>query len=461
MRQLLEDLGLSSADRGAEVDLVVVNTCCVTRTASAKSRAYIQRAKRQNPAARVVVCGCMPIAAAAELGNFGGNGVCVVKQREALAAVLGQMAAEVKPESEEKPSQVDDSTILCNSLELPQLRAFKGHTRAFLKVQDGCRRSCSYCVIPIARGDVQSRPNHEAVAEAQALVAAGHKEIVVTGVCLGEYGAGQQILEQRKTLCDGEPLAELVHRLAQVEGLRRLRVSSVDPDDVTDGLLDVFARYENIMPHFHLSVQSGSDAVLRRMGRQYSADVVRERIGAIKGRLDRPAITADFIVGFPGETETDFEATCELARWAGFSKMHVFPFSPREGTAATKMKNKVDSKTIRRRAETLRRLSDDLGREFREQFIGQTCNVLIESDGGVEVSGRCERYFMVSLTTKPRSHEETVTTDSTDLIAEKRHKKAQNNLVPWSLCGKGEIVKVKIEEVTAEGVFGTTDSFHH
>jgi threonylcarbamoyladenosine tRNA methylthiotransferase MtaB len=315
---------------------------------------------------------------------------------------------------------------------LPLLTSFKEQTRAFLKVQDGCDGVCSYCIIPKIRPEVQSKPIEDAVFEAKALVSAGHKEIVVTGVNLGAYGRqtvrktegerqrsgspaasqvsrhsgtgrtedGGQRAEQRTSNIERptlkkEALSVLLDRLAGVEGLRRIRVSSLEPGDISEGLLDVFCRHKNIMPHIHLSVQSGSDRILRRMRRQYGAEELREKIALIKSRLDRPAITCDLIVGFPGETEEDFQQTVELAKWAGFSKMHVFPFSARAGTPAAKMKDRIQPKVVKERAEVLRKLGDELAFKFREQFVGESCEVLFEGSKDGQAFGHCERYFMV------------------------------------------------------------------
>jgi threonylcarbamoyladenosine tRNA methylthiotransferase MtaB len=294
--------------------------------------------------------------------------------------------------------------------------------------------------VPKVRPNVHSKPIDEAIDEAKALVAAGHKEIVVTGVCLGAYGRqtvrrtgeqgsrgteeqgnrrtgeqGSRGAEEQKSRGTGEQgsrrgenlefrikneecerhLAELLDRLAGVKGLARIRVSSLEPGDISEELLDVFCAHPNIMPHIHLSVQSGSDNILRRMGRQYGSAELRGKIALIKSRLDRPAITSDIIVGFPTETQEDFEQTAELAKWAGFSKMHTFPFSVRTGTPAAKLKGRVNSKVIKERAEILRKLGDELAFKFREQFLGSTCDVLLEDTN--PISGRCERYFDVQI----------------------------------------------------------------
>jgi len=353
-------------------------------------------------------------------------------------------SSNIKPEN---CVQVKNKTELPSLPVLPLLTSFKEQTRAFLKVQDGCDGLCAYCIIPKVRPVVQSKPIEEAIFEAKSLVAAGHKEIVVTGVNLGGYGREtvRKTKDERRRTRDegiadclspkrdsakgfGLTIVDLLEELAEIEGLKRLRVSSLEPGDITGGLLDVFCAHSNIMPHIHLSVQSGSDGVLKRMCRPYSASELREKISMIKGRLDRPAITCDMIVGFPGETEADFQETVELAKWAGFSKMHVFPFSVRAGTAAAKLKNRIDSKIIKKRAEILRRLGDELGVRFREQFLGETCEVLLEDTETMR--GRCERYFLVQVT-----------------------KDCRMSIVGCRF-NKNEIVRVKIMAATEEGAEG-------
>jgi threonylcarbamoyladenosine tRNA methylthiotransferase MtaB len=246
---------------------------------------------------------------------------------------------------------------------------------------------------------------------------------------------GKKKVEDKGQIFDFQfSIFNLFEELARVPGLRRIRVSSLEPGDISEELLDVFCRHRNIMPHIHLSVQSGSDAILKRMCRQYSADELREKIALIKSRLDRPAITCDIIVGFPGETEEDFQATVELAKWAGFSKMHIFPFSARAGTAAAKMKDRVQPKVVKMRAEVLRKLGDELGFKFREQFVGENCEVLIENEE--TMSGRCERYFVVKVV--PLLHN-------------------QRSYFPGTGGGtrKNEIIKVKITEVGKIGATGS------
>lgn len=397
--QLLEELGLSAAVSGEKPDLAVINTCCVTATASAKSRQYIQRALKANPAGVRIVCGCLPAMKSRGNPPCDGDNVHIISSRDDLAQSIAQIIIGHSPLIKAKNGLKikDGMAKFAKYPKLPRLSSFKGHTRAFLKVQDGCDGLCSYCIVPKVRPDVQSKPMEEAISEAKALVAAGHKEIVVTGVNLGAYGKEST----RRADCvvrsasKKEQIVNLLEELARVDGLARIRVSSLEPGDISEELLDVFCSNKNIMPHIHLSVQSGASATLKRMCRQYDADQLRAKIELIKRRLDRPAITADIIVGFPGETDEDFQETVELSKWAGFSKIHVFPFSSRMGTPASRMKNKVESKIIKQRAQILRKVSDELAFKFREQFINQTCEVLIEGSKDKQAFGHCERYFMV------------------------------------------------------------------
>ncbi len=450
IRQLLEQLGLRRVKMAERPELVVINTCCVTQSASAKSRQYIRRAEKLSPDAVIVVCGCLPAVEIGELGYCGKN-VHLIRQREKTAVVLTEIvngeargpnrgntqtdqyvkrahqSSKVRRKKDlRKPlkgtqatsrkgptqssvadsrklqsdqyfkraknrSKVGPDNKLCNPARLPQLTSFKGHTRAFLKVQDGCDGYCSYCIIPQARPNVHSKSAGEVLEEAEALVKAGHKEIVVTGVFLGAYGR-ESVRPKRWANERNDALAELLDAMARIPGLARIRLSSLEPGDVTERLMDSFCRHRNIMPHLHLSLQSGSDAVLKRMGRQYDVRKFLLAVELAKSLLERPAITADVIVGFPGETEEDFEATVEVAREVGFAKMHVFGFSARRGTAAAEMQGVVDNRVIKRRSEVLRHLDAELGRRFREGFIGEECEILLENGG---FKGRSERYFMV------------------------------------------------------------------
>ncbi len=410
IQELLEQLGLHKSEPPKKPDLVIINTCCVTHTASAKSRQYIRKAQKLNPGAVVVVCGCLPTVQISELNNNSKN-IRLIEDRESLAERLSQIAGGgnaalcfQSPRSiqnvntiikAENGSKIKFKKELNNHLALPPLSSFKGQTRAFLKVQDGCDGYCSYCIVPKTRPFVHYKPSKAVLQEAKSLVKAGHREIVVTGVFLGAYGQ-KSVRRKKWSNPQNDNLADLLDKMAKIPRLARIRLSSLEPADVTPQLLDTFRKHPNIMPHLHLSLQSGSDAVLKKMCRQYNSDIFREKIELAKRYLDRPAITTDIIVGFPSETDDDFEQTVCLAKDVGFAKMHIFSFSPRKGTAAANMQGRVNTKTIKERSKILRRLNIELSQKFQRQFIGQTAEILLENDDG-QIYGRSERYFMVYL----------------------------------------------------------------
>ncbi|HSW00187.1 MAG TPA: tRNA (N(6)-L-threonylcarbamoyladenosine(37)-C(2))-methylthiotransferase MtaB [Sedimentisphaerales bacterium] len=406
IRQFLERAGLHHVDPAQSPQLLVVNSCTVTHAASAKSRHLLRVAQKQNPQT-VVFCGCLPAVRTDELTALGEN-VHVVKDRRDLTALLGRLVAgsttpdsncPKHPETEsirpENDAKVKSKRDLALPSDLPELTSFPGQTRAFLKVQDGCDAGCSYCIIPTARPFVRFKNLDEIVSEATAFVVAGHKEIVLTGVHIGSYG--QTTVRRRHWQTPENPhLPELLAKVAQIPGLARIRLSSLDPADVTTTLLDVFESHPNLMPNLHLSLQSGSDEILRRMARPYDADEFRAKVALTRSRLDRPAITTDIIVGFPGETDADFDRTLALAEEVAFARIHVFAFSPRKGTAAAKMQPRVPQDVVKARSETLRALDRDLQARFRRQFLGETAQVLVENYPGPP-TGHAERYFFVRI----------------------------------------------------------------
>ena len=437
IRQLLEQNGLKPAASDACADIVLINTCCVTQIASSKSRQHVRKAQKQNPGAPVVIAGCLPAGPTEELLNIDGN-VHIVTKKEQLAETISRIimpgtadkaVCDTKTDIAERVNSGnaskttdhltdDNRTVLHPKIKhknpvlrndrhiisdgdtsgLEPLRSYTGQCRAFLKVQDGCDGFCSYCIIPQIRKNVCNKSVKTILKEAADLVAAGHGEIVLTGIFLGAYG--QETVRRKKwDISQKNAFPELVRAVAGVEGLKRLRLSSLEPGDVTDELLDVFCENSNIMPHLHLPLQSGSTAVLRKMCRQYDLEDFRTAEKNIRQRLDRPAITTDIIVGFPGETDEDFEDTMKFAAEMEFAKMHVFSFSPRKGTAAAAMKPAVPSEVIKNRSIRLLELDEKLQEKFASQFSGETVEVLIEnvSEGGKIGKGRTGRYFKVQL----------------------------------------------------------------
>jgi len=405
-------LGFTQVAATHNPDLVVVNTCCVTATASAKSRQFIRKMQRTWPNSLIIVCGCLPITLPDPPKGFG-HKVHFIQDRQDVAAELKTLASSPTSTHINESTHVYQNgpikTKFAHKIKpnrqtketLPALTRFHGQTRAFIKVQDGCDGRCAYCIIPQTRPALTSRPLNEIAAEARALTKSGHKELVITGVFLGAYG--QATVRRRNWVPSAGPnLSRLLSKIAQSVEINRIRISSLEPLDITPELLDVYAGHSNIMPHLHLSIQSGSDAVLGRMGRQYRLTDVRHAVHLAKSCLDRPALTTDIIVGFPGETQEDFENTVTLAREIGFLKIHVFPFSPRPGTAAAKMRSTLPGPLLRERYRILRRLSCELGKQYMAQFIGERANVLIESQENGFSGGLSERYFHVAVRSSHR-----------------------------------------------------------
>ena len=415
IRELLEKFGLHKIEPSKRPDLVVINSCCVTHTASAKSRQSIRKIRKQSPNAVIIVSGCLPTVQTGEL-SAAADDVHLVRNRsdfaDTLSCIIGNKAATL---TSQRTQSCPDTTIkaknsykikyknnLNNDLNLPPLTSFEGQTRAFRKIQDGCDGYCTYCIVPKTRPFVRSKPFDEVLHEAQALVKSGHREIVVTGIFIGAYGL-QSVRRKNWPNQQNEHLADLLDKMAEIPNLERIRLSSLEPADLTPRLLDTFCQHPNIMPHLHLSLQSGSDKILRKMCRQYRGEEFRAKVESAKSRLDRPAITTDIIVGFPSETDADFEQTVKMAKTIGFAKMHVFSFSPRKGTAAADMQDQVQSRVIKERSQILRELDIELGLQYRRQFIGETAQVLIENNNG-QLSGRSERYFAVNIDKTEKKH---------------------------------------------------------
>lgn len=325
-------------------------------------------------------------------------------------AAAGSFTSVNKTESPSKVNEIPASAHACDARpagssgarSLPLLgQRVTGRQRAFLKVQDGCDAHCTYCIIPRLRPALWSKPVEDAVEEARRLVDAGHVEIVLTGIFLGAYGQATA-LRRRQPARILPPLAELIEALCKkVPGLQRLRLSSLEPGDLTHELLSVLASHRQVVPHFHLPLQSGSDAVLRRMNRQYSRDDFLRMIDEVNAAFDRPALTTDIIVGFPGEGDEQFQETVEVVHRARFIHIHAFPFSPRPGTAAARWDDQfVRGPVVNERIELLTQCATRHSLDFRSQFLGHEATVIAETARpGAPASGlrqgRCERYFSI------------------------------------------------------------------
>jgi threonylcarbamoyladenosine tRNA methylthiotransferase MtaB len=376
VREGFARIGYEDAGEGQQADLCVVNTCTVTAEGDAKSRQAIRRLAKENPRARIVVMGCYATRAPEELAKLPGVSEVLTDKRE-IPDLLGRFGV----------------------LDVPTgISRFASHRRAYVKVQDGCLLRCSYCIIPHVRPHVHSRPLEHIREEVQRLVANGYREIVLTGVHLGHYGVEGN---WNKPKDQWLRLSTLVRQLAELPGEFRLRLSSIEATEVTRELIGVMAEFpERIAPHLHICLQSGSDAVLRRMKRRWGSRLFTGRCQLVREVLDNPAITTDIIVGFPGETDADFEATCRVARESGFSKIHIFPFSPRKGTPAAEMSDRVPPEVKNERCARLAEVERELRKTYFESLIGRNLTVLIEGQGEIapgRYAGTSCRYAPVEI----------------------------------------------------------------
>lgn len=355
--ELLEGAGWTEAAEGEKADLCLVNTCTVTHQADAKARLEVRRLGRENPGAGIGVMGCATASDPTAMARLPGV-TDILDSRADLASQLARFGV-VSPDF--------------------GISRFDHHQRAFLKVQDGCLLDCSYCIIPKVRPSFASKPVARVLEEARRLADAGHPEIVLTGIHLGHYGLD---LSKGKPRGEWTRLWHLLDAVLEIPGHWRLRLSSLDAAEAHPHLIDRLAAYPRIAPHLHLCLQSGSNTVLRRMRRRYTAESFLDRCRQLRVALDNPAISTDIIVGFPGETDADFEATLEVAREARFSDIHVFTYSPRRGTDAFDHPGAVDAGTRRARRQRLETLAIAMAREYRQGLVGRELGVVVESEDG-------------------------------------------------------------------------------
>jgi threonylcarbamoyladenosine tRNA methylthiotransferase MtaB len=376
VREGLHRIGYRDASPGEAADVCVVNTCTVTATGDAKSRQIIRRLARENAGARIIVMGCY-----------------ATRDAEAVATLPG--VAEVITDKRELPDLLGRFGVV----DVPSgISGFGSRHRAFVKVQDGCLLRCSYCIIPQVRPRMHSRPLSDVVDEVKRLVDNDYREIVLTGIHLGHYGVD---LNRSKPKRDWVRLSHLVRCLAQLDGDFRVRLSSIEATEVTRELIEVMGEFSpRVCPHLHISMQSGSDRVLRRMRRRWGAKRFADRCRLVSDTLDRPALTTDVMVGFPGESEDDFEETCHVIRTVGFSKLHIFPFSARPGTPAAVMPDQIPNSVKTMRAQQLAGIERELRQVYFTSLAGSRLTVLAESvAAGPEesVQGTSCRYAPVTL----------------------------------------------------------------
>lgn len=364
MQHLLEEAGYEIVPFTQKADVYVINTCSVTNMADRKSRQMLHKAKKNNPDSIVVAAGCYVQTSEKEVLNDLSVDIVIGNDRKHdLVRLLEEYSLDSVNDT------VDDINDGKHDFEELFIDQTKEHTRAFIKVQDGCNQFCSYCIIPYARGRVRSRRFENVIAEVERLAANGFKEVVLTGIHLSSYGVDFE---------EVTGLLELIQAVNAVKGIERIRLGSLEPKIVTEHFASELSKLDKICPHFHLSLQSGCDATLKRMNRKYTTKEYERGCELLRKYFVHPAITTDVIVGFPGETEEEFEQTKAYLEHIHFYEMHIFKYSKRKGTRAAVMPDQIDEQVKAARSEKLIALGHDMSKEFRKFYIGKNEEVLFE-----------------------------------------------------------------------------------
>ena len=373
MQQMLQKNGYQIVDFEQKADIYVVNTCSVTSIADRKSRQMLHKAKKNNPDSIVVAVGCyVQTGTEAILKDEGIDLAIGNNKKKDIVEILEQFLLERGMHTEDKT--LHDTTIIdinhTKEYEEMTLEQTAEHTRAYIKIQDGCNQFCTYCIIPYARGRVRSRKKEDIIREIEGLVARGYKEVVLTGIHISSYGTdfGQA------------GLLDLVQSIHGIEGLHRIRLGSLEPRIVTEEFATKLAKLSKVCPHFHLSLQSGSLNTLKRMNRHYTPGEYLKGVEELRKAFKNPAITTDVIVGFPGETEEEFEETRAFLEKINLYEMHIFKYSIRKGTIAAKMPDQVADQIKAKRSDVLLEMEEKQSREYRELYVGEEVSVLFEEE---------------------------------------------------------------------------------
>ncbi len=393
LREAIMSSGYVEASMSTTADLCVINTCTVTSTSDEKSRQQIRKVIRNNPNATVIVTGCYAESNSEAIKMI--DGVSYVFEKGKESRVIDfikngfvsnnnfmQVSSSIRDPHTNKLRRNESAFNL-------KISKFDGHTRAFLKIEDGCDIFCSYCIIPFVRGKVTSKKISDILFEAEQLVSNGFKEIVLTGIHLGAYGkeTGYQI-----------NIIGVLEELQTLPGLERIRLSSIEVNEVTDSLIDVIADSDKVCHHFHLPLQSGDDYILKRMNRKYNSVQYLKTLEKIKEKLELPSISTDVMVGFPGEKRKHFENTMKICKQAGFSRTHIFPYSPRVDTPAAKMPDHCKPSEIKARKKELESLAAETSLCYKNSFIGRKISVLVEGTRDKKTGQLCgysDRYIKV------------------------------------------------------------------
>lgn len=398
MQQMLEEAGYEIVPFSEEADVYIINTCSVTNMADRKSRQMIHRARKLNAKAAVVAAGCYVQTSTKQvMDDLAVDIVIGNNQKNQLVSLLEEFFAEEEYHKVVSCVDINDGV---QDYEKLQVEKTAEHTRVFIKVQDGCNQFCSYCIIPFARGRVRSRSVEDVVNEVKSLAKAGYQEVVLTGIHLSSYGLQEDYNVVYRQSVVQEQLLALIEAVAEVEGIKRIRLGSLEPQVITEDFAKRLSAVDKLCPHFHLSMQSGCDATLQRMNRKYSSAEYKQGCDILRKYFDNPAITTDVIVGFPGETEEEFATTKEFIRQIGFYEMHIFKYSKRKGTKAATMPNQVPEEIKTRRSDELLALEKEMSQHYRQSYVGREVEALLETpitvDGKNYYTGYTKEYIRVA-----------------------------------------------------------------
>ncbi len=379
MQQTLQERGYKIVPFGERADIYIINTCTVTNIADRKSRQMLHRARKMNREAVVVAVGCYVQMENDSILKDMGIDLAVGNNRKKDLAVILEKYLEKRESYQRSGDKTLQGTTVIDigkekEYEAMSLAHTAQHTRAFIKVQDGCNQFCSYCIIPHARGRIRSRKLDDVIREVETLAGNGYREVVLTGIHLSSYGleTGDDFSKSR--------LPELIRAVAQVPGIWRVRLGSLEPRIITEEFAQALAQSGKLCAHFHLSLQSGCDTVLGRMNRKYTAREYYEKVCILRKYFDHPAVTTDVIVGFPGESDQEFQETCSFVEKTGFYEMHIFKYSRRKGTPAAKMEGQIPEEVKGKRSAELMELGEELSRKYRENYLHKEVEVLFEEE---------------------------------------------------------------------------------
>ena len=400
IREKLKASGFKEINNGLKADIYLINTCTVTSRADTDSLSLVRKAAKENPRAKIIVTGCLTELDAKKIKAIPGNKLIIRnKDKASILKILNEN----------------------NETNIIGISTFSGHTRAFLKIQDGCNNFCAYCKVPLVRGRSASRKNPLIIREAEQLVESGFKEIVLTGICLGVYG---------KDLKPKISLTGLIKELTKIKGLMRIRLSSIEAGDVSRALIQLMASSKKICRHLHIPIQSGDDQILRKMNRSYTHASYLALIKKIKAAIPGIAITTDCLVGFPGESKASFLNTVKLVQKILPLRTHIFPYSPREGTLAFGFKQELTSQETKQRTDLLRKISIECSRKFQQQFIGKKMDLLVESrDKAMPAywQGHTDNYLKVLVKSGLDLHNQIIPIKLTDLSIDNQFFAEYNN----------------------------------